>query len=222
MNTVEDIEADNQGVDPRGTAVAFLTNLLTLGREIRVAGQVFNAGNYTNNVTLSGTGQWSDTVNSDPVAAISDALDVPVYRPNVAVLGQATWTRLRRHPKIVQAIKNTNQGAGMVSRDEFKEFFELGEVYIGAGFVNTAKKGQTMATSRVWGKHAAFIYRDRAAGPQAGVTWGFTAQWGSRSSGSITDQKRGATGGETLRVLERVKEVVAAPDLGYYFANAVA
>lgn len=218
----EDIEADNQGVDPRGTAVAFLTNLIMLGREIRVAGQVFNAANYTNNVTLSGTGQWSDTANSDPVAAIGDALDVPVYRPNVAVFGQATWTKLRRHPKIVQAIKNTNQGAGMVSREEFKEFFELSEVYVGAGFVNTAKKGQTMATSRVWGKHAAFIYRDRAAGPQAGVTWGFTAQWGARKSGSLTDQKRGATGGETLRVLERCKEVVAAPDLGYYFANAVA
>ncbi len=218
----EDIEADNQGVDPRGTAVGFLTNLLQLGREIRVAGQVFNASNYTNNVTLSGTSQWSDTANSDPVAAIGDALDVPVYRPNVAVFGQATWTKLRRHPKLVQAIKNTNQGAGMVSREEFKEFFELSEVYVGAGFVNTAKKGQTMTTSRVWGKHAAFIYRDRAAGPQAGVTWGFTGQWGGRKSGSIPDQKRGATGGETVRVLERVKEVVAAPDLGYYFANAVA
>lgn len=218
----EDIEADNQGVDPRGNAVSYLTNLLKLGREIRVAGQVFNAANYTNSVTLSGTSQWSDTANSDPVVAIGDALDVPVYRPNIAVFGQATWTKLRRHPKIVQAIKNTNQGAGMVSREEFREFFELSEVYIGQGFVNTAKKGQTMATSRVWGKHAAFIYRDRAAGPQAGVTWGFTAQWGGRTSGSIPDQKRGATGGETVRVLERVKEVVAAPDLGYYVANAVA
>lgn len=218
----EDIEADNQGVDPRGTAVGFLTNLLMLGREIRVASQVFNAANWTNNTTLSGTSQWSDQANSDPVVAIGNALDIPVYRPNIAVFGQATWTSLRRHPKIVQAIKNTNQGAGMVSRQEFADFFELAEVLVGAGFVNTAKKGQTMSTSRVWGKHAAFMYRDRAAGPQAGVTWGFTAQWGARRSGSIPDQKRGATGGETVRVLERVKEVVAAPDLGYYFANAVA
>lgn len=217
----EDIEADNRGVDPRGTAVGFLTNLLMLGREIRVAAACFNASNYTNTATLSGTSQWSDTT-SDPVAAIGDALDVPVYRPNVAVFGQATWTKLRRHPKIVQAIKNTNQGAGMVSRQEFADFFELSEVLVGAGFVNSAKKGQTVTPSRVWGKHAAFIYRDRAAGPQAGVTWGFTGQWGGRISGSIPDQKRGATGGETVRVLERVKEVVAAPDLGYYFANAVA
>lgn len=219
----EDLEADNQGVDPRGTATGFLTNLVMLGREIRVAGLVFNTASYAggNQVTLSGTSQWSDQTNSDPVSAIGDALDVPIYRPNVAVFGQAAWTKTRRHPKLVQAIKGTAQGAGMVTRQEFAEFFELSEVHVGAGFVNTAKKGQTVSTARVWGKHAAFIYRDRAAGPQAGVTFGFTAEWGGRQSGSIPDQKRGFNGGETVRVGHRCKELVVAPDLGYYFQNAV-
>lgn len=220
----EDIEADNQGVDPRGTAVAYLTNLIRLGREIRTAGLVFNTASYAaaNRVTLSGTSQWSDATNADPVAAISDALDVPVYRPNIAVFGQAAWTKTRRHPKLVQAIKGTDQGAGMVSRQEFADFFELQNVYVGAGFVNTAKKGQAASTSRVWGKHAAFIYRDRAAGPQAGVTFGFTAQWGGMQAGSLVDQKRGYNGGETVRVGQRVKELVVATELGYYFENAVA
>lgn len=219
----EDLEADNQGVDPRGTAVAYQTNLLNLAREIRVAGMVFNAATYgsNNKATLSGTDQWSHA-SSDPVALIGDALDVPIYRPNVFVAGQATWTKLRRNVKIVQAIKGTAQGSGMVSRQEFADFFELSEVLIGAGFVNTAKKGQTASTSRVWGKHAALLYRDRAAGPQAGVTFGFTAQWGGRSSGSIVEPKRGYNGGEVVRVGERVKELIVAPDLGYLFTNAVA
>lgn len=220
----EDIDDDNQGVDPRGTAVAYLTNLLNLAREIRVANLVFNTNSYVagNQATLSGTSQWSDTANSDPVAAIGDALDVPVYRPNIAIFGQAAWTKTRRHPKLVQAIKGTAQGAGMVSRQEFADFFELSNVYVGAGFVNTAKKGQTVATSRVWGKHAAFIYRDRAAGPQAGVTFGFTAQAGTRMAGSIPEPKRGYNGGEEVRVGHRVKEVVCATDLGYWFQNCVA
>ena len=218
----EDIDADNQGVDPRGTATGYLTNLIMLAREIRVANAVFNASNYTNTATLSGTGQYSDTANSDPVADISDKLDIPIYRPNIAVFGQASWTKTRRHPKLVQAIKGTAQGAGMVSRQEFADFFELQEVYVGAGFVNTAKRGQTVANSRVWGKHIAFLYRDRAAGPQAGVTYGFTAQWGGRIAGNLTEQKRGLTGGEIIRVGERVKEVIAAPDMGYFIQNAVA
>jgi hypothetical protein len=220
----EDLEADNQGVDPRGTAVMYQTHLVQLAREIRVAGLVFNGTSYDagNQTTLSGTSQWSDQANSDPVSAIGDALDVPIYRPNIAVFGQAAWTKTRRHPKLVQAIKGTDQGAGMVSRREFAEFFELQEVLVGAGFVNTAKKGQAATTSRVWGKHAAFLYRDRVAGPQAGVTFGFTAQWGSRQVGNMADPKRGYSGGETIRVGERTKELVVATGLGYYFQNAVA
>ena len=220
----EDIETDNLGVDPMGTAVAYLTNLINLAREQRVANLVFNTASYAAGLyaTLSGTSQWSDTANSDPVAAIGDALDVPIMRPNIAVFGQQAWTKTRRHPKLVQAIKGTAQGAGMVSRAEFAEFFELQQVLVGAGFANTAKKGQTAALSRVWGKHASFIYRDRAAGPQAGVTFGMTAQWGGRIAGSLNEEKIGLTGSQRVRVGERVKELITASDVGYFFQNCVA
>lgn len=220
----EDIDADNQGVDPLGTATMYLTNLINLAREQRVASLVFATGSYAagNQATLSGTSQWSDTANSDPVAAIGDALDVPVMRPNIAVFGQATWTKLRRHPKIVQAVKGTAQGAGMVSRQEFADLFELQGVHVGAGFVNSAKRGQTASLARVWGKHAAFLYRDRVAGPQAGVTFGFTAEWGGKIAGQMDEPKIGLTGSQRVRVGERVKELVVATDLGYWFQNAVA
>ena len=220
----DDIEADNQGVDPLGTAVMYLTGLVNLAREARAAALVFNAASYVaaNQATLSGTSQWSDAVNSDPVAAISDALDVPVMRPNIGIFGQATWTKLRRHPKIVQAIKNTNQGSGMVSRAEFAEFFELQQVLVGAGFANQAKPGQAVSMARMWGKHAAFIYRDRASGPQAGITYGFTAQFGNRIAGTMDKPELGLKGCQLVRSGHQVKEVVCAPDLGYYFQNAVA
>lgn len=220
----EDIEGDNQGVNPLGTATAYLTNLVNLAREIRVAGTVFNAAAYgaSNKVTLSGTSQWSDTVNSDPVSAIGDLLDTPVMRPNIAIFGQATWTKLRRHPKLVQAVKGTSQGSGIITRQEFADLFELQQILVGAGFANTAKKGQTAAMSRVWGKHAAFIYRDRAAGPQAGVTFGFTAAWGGKIAGTIDEPRIGLTGSQRLRVGERVKEVICAADVGYFVQNAVA
>lgn len=221
---LEDIEADNQGVDPLGTAVMYLSNLVNLAREVRVANLVFAAGTYpaANKVTLSGTSQWSDTANSDPVAAITNALDVPVMRPNIAVFGQATWTGVRRHPKIVQAIKGTAQGAGLVSRTEFADFFELQEVLVGQGFLNTAKKGQTATMSRVWGKHAALIYRDRAAGPQAGTTFGFNGRFGDKIAGTMDEPKIGLKGCVRVRVGERTKEVISANDLAYYFENAVA
>ena len=220
----EDISDDNQGIDPLGMAVAYLTNLVNLAREQRVANLVFNTNSYAagNQATLSGTSQWSDGTNSDPVAAISDALDIPVMRPNIAVFGQTAWTKTRRHPKLVQAIKGTAQGAGQVTRAEFADFFEIQEVLVGAGFANSAKKGQTVAMARVWGKHAAFLYRDRAAGPQAGVTFGFTAETGTRVAGNIDEPKIGLMGSQRVRSGERCKEVISAIDLGYWFQNAVA
>lgn len=221
---MEDITDDNQGVDPLGKAVMFQTSLVRLAREIRAANKVFNASSYVaaNISTLSGTSQWSDFTNSNPVNAILQALDTPVMRPNIATFGQATWTALRQHPKLVQAIKGTNQGAGAVSRQEFIDFFELQSLFIGAGFVNNSKKGQWAAMTRCWGKHAALLYRDRAAGPQAGVTFGFTAQASDVQVVQIPEPKIGVMGSERVRVYERVKEIVSAPDVGFYFQNAVA
>lgn len=219
-----DIEADNQGIDPLGMAVSFLTNLVNLAREQRVASLVFNNASYVvgNKATLSGTSQWSDQANSDPVKAIGDALDVPVMRPNIATFGQQTWTALRRHPKIVQAVFGTNQGAGMVSRQQFADLFELQQVLVGQGFINSARKGQAVSLTRVWGKHASFIYRDRAAGPQQGATFGFTGQFGDRIAGMIDEPTIGLKGSVRVRSGEMVKELVTATDLGYYFENAVA
>jgi hypothetical protein len=218
----EDITDDNQGVDPLGTATMYLRNLLMLAREQRAAATVFAAGNHANSATLSGTSQWSDYTNSDPVTAIMNALDVPVMRPNIAVFGQATWTRLRMHPRVIAAVFGSNQSGQMVSRQQVADLFEIQAVYVGAGFVNAAKRGQTASLARVWGKHAAFLYRERAAGPQAGVTYGFTAQAGGLFAGNITDEQRGMSGGQLVRVGHRQKEIVAANDLSYYFANAVA
>lgn len=219
----EDINADNQGVDPLGTSTAYITNLINLGREIRVSNLVFNAANYGggNKVTLAGASQWSDPT-SDPVAMITEYLDTPIMRPNIATFGQTTWSKLRSNPKLVQAVKGTAQGAGIITRQEFADLFELQAVYVGAGFANTAKKGQAANLSRVWGKHASFIYRDRVAGPQAGVTFGFTAQFGNKVAGTYNEPTIGLDGCQRVRVGERVKEIICAADVGFFVQNAVA
>lgn len=220
---IEVAQAQGEGIDPEGMATEYLTNLIQLGREARTAAMVFAAGTYPNGqkATLAGATQWSHA-DSDPVKAIMDALDVPVMRPNIGVIGQQAWTVLRRHPKVVQAIKNTNQGAGIVTRREVADLFELQDILVGAGFVNQAKRGQAANLARVWGKHMSLIYRDRAAGPQAGVTFGFTAQFGDKIAGSLPDETVGLTGATLVRSGERVKEIICAPDVGYFFENCVA
>lgn len=222
---IDDINNARGSFDPLGHAAESLTDLILLGREKRVAELVFSAAAYpaANKDQLAGDTQWS-SANSDPITAIGDALDVPMIRPNVLVLGQATWTGLRRHEKIVQATASIGGStAGMASRRAVADLFEIEEIIVGAGWVNTAKRGQTATYTRIWGKHAAALFRDRLAqGDDNRITFGFTAQYGDRVSGQLQEPKSGLRGGIRVRVGESVKEVIVAADLGYFFEDAVA
>jgi hypothetical protein len=227
----DDIDNAPPNFDPVARGVATLTNLILLDREVRVANLVFNTASYAAGLTstLSGTSQWSDYTNSDPISVIMNALDTPLIRPNVAVFGRQTFSKLRMHPKVVQAVlgvANTGAGqaAGAVSRQAIADLFELDEVLVGAAFFNSAKKGQTATYGRVWGKHAAFIYRDtNALVGQKTVTFGFTPQFGTRIAGSWpVKENAGIKGGNKYRVGESVNELITCPDVGYFFQNAVA
>lgn len=211
-------------VSPQALSTMMLTGLVQLDREIRVAGTVFNAANYAaaNQATLAGASQWSDRVNSDPLNAITTAMDIPLVRPNKMTIGQLAWTQLRMHPKVVQAIGKSAQTAGYASIQQVADLLELQEIIVGRAFYNTAKKGQAPSFARAWGKHCALLHIDSLAAQLGQPTFGWTAQWGSKVAGAIAEPKAGLRGGERIRAGESVKEVIVSTDAGYYFQNCVA
>lgn len=216
-------------IDPQARSTELLTDLVQLDRELRVANVVNNPNTYptANKTTLSGSSQWSDYTNSDPVTAILTTMDSMLIRPNKLVLGRAVYTKLRMHPKIVSAVFALGGNAatgGIVSRQAIADLLELDEIIVGEGWYNTAKKGQAVNVQRVWGKSAILFYQNPVlASPQGVMTFGFTAQWGDRIAGVIEqDPDIGLRGGTRVRVGESVQEVIAAPDTGYLFQAAVA
>jgi len=211
--------------DPLARATEGITELLALAREVRVASLVFDAAQYAaaNKVTLAGNDQWSSGHDDgNPIVDITVGLDVPIMRPNVAVMGQAVSTKLRQNKYIVKAFNGTTGDAGIVPMGFIKEIFELEDIYVGQGWVNIAKKGQVPNIVRVWGKHFALLHRNKNADTQRGTTFGYTAEWGTRVAGSERDSLIGMRGGERVRVGESVKELITANDLGYLIADAVA
>jgi hypothetical protein len=227
---IDDIEQANtmraQGgvYDPKATAVQNLTDLVALDREVRVASVVFNAATYPvgNRTVLAGTSQWSDPL-SNPITAISDALDIPMMRPNVCVMGRVAWTKLRRHPAMVKAANRSNGDSGMITKQEFMDMFELKEFHIGEGFVNIARPGQAPVLSRVWGRNCVFFRRDTLATPKGGrATFGFTAQFSNKVVGERPNGDIGLRGGVEVKSGESVGEIISAPNLAYYFENCVA
>ncbi len=211
-------------VSPQALSTMMLTGLVQLDREVRVAASVFNAANYAgaNQATLAGVGQWSDRVGSDPLNAITGAMDVPLVRPNKMVIGQLAWTQLRQHPKIVQAIGRSAQTAGYASLQQVAELLELQEIIVGRSMYNTAKKGQAAVYARAWGKHCALLHIDSLAAQLGQPTFGWTAQWGTKIAGVIPEPKAGLRGGERVRSGESVKEIIVSTDAGYFFQNCVA
>lgn len=219
-----DIDNAPANYDPLGRAAEGIMDLVELDREVRAANLVFNAATYgaNNKVALVGNDQFSDYVNSDPIGVITGALDAMIMRATIMAIGRSVYTKLASHPQICKAIHGNSGDAGIVSRKQMADLFELEDIYVGEAWVNTAKKGQAIALSRTWGKHLALLHRNKTADTRSGVTFGVTAQFGTRIAGQIPDKDIGLRGGIRVRAGESVKEVVTAADLGYFVQNAIA
>jgi len=210
--------------DPELHATAYLTNLVLLDREVRVAKVAQDSSNYVPGQvqTLAGTAQFSDYTNSDPIAVITGAIDSGLVRFNRCTMGFAVWQKLRSHPHLVNAVRGNVTGRGIITREEFRQLFELQELNIGESWVNTARKGQAANRQRVWGKNIAFHFIDRQATPETGgLTWGFSPQFGGRIAGTVMDSDVGLKGGREIRVGEQITELVVAKAAGALIQNAV-
>ena len=82
--------------------------------------------------TLAGPNQWSDYVNSDPIAAIEaqkpTILKGATREASKLGLGYDTFIALKSHPKILDRIKYTQRG--VITPDILAGLFDVGEVVI--------------------------------------------------------------------------------------------
>lgn len=218
---IDDVTNAPKGFDPLSFATEMLTDRVLLVREKRVAGMVFDPATYpaANKLTLSGTSQWSDP-DSDPAAAIGDAADSMVTRPNCMVIGRGGWSKLRRHPKLLKAtsISGTDQGA--LSLAQAQDALEIPEIIVGEGWINLQRRGQAPVRQRVWGNHAALFYRAPSIAPNGRVmTFGWTQAFGTRVAGQIPEPKIGLRGSIRVRSGHSVKELISAPEAGFLFTG---
>ncbi|NCJ06679.1 phage capsid protein [Synechococcales cyanobacterium C] len=212
------------GYDPVSRATEWLTDLIQLDREKRVSDLVFNLNTYPSGQrdTLSGSSQFSHA-DSDPIGVIMNALDAVVMRPNFMVIGRAAFSALVRNPKIVKAFHGNEGDSGVATRQLLADLFELSRgVAVGEAWSNTAKKGQTPSVTRLWGKHIALLHINPLADNQRGSSFGYTVPKGTMVAGQMPEPHAGLRGGVRVRVGESCKEIVAAPDFGYYLQNAAA
>lgn len=228
----KDLDNHQVGPTPEAIATEGLATAIMLNREVRVAKAVEDVNNHkTENVeTLSGTSQWSDYTNANPMDAILSALDTPLIRPDVAGTSTRAWRIIRQHPKVVEYVKGTGAGSdaqGMISRSQFAEALELSQFLVGQARGKGLPKNISAADTtppRLWGDHFWMLCADPLAQllNMNRPTFLLTAQFGTKTAGRIPDPDMGLDGGYRVRAGEKVKEVVISKECSYLFRNVVA
>jgi hypothetical protein len=212
----------------RGARIA--TNKVQMAREIRAANLLFSAGNYATGykVTNSGTTQWSHA-SSTPVTQIQAAIDSMLVRPNVLLLGSGVRNPLRSHAEVGSKIGGSGTSGRQVDDAELAELLGIERIINGNALYATSKKGQTLTTGAIWGKHAALLYIPNLGddgfvdeGESADPVFAKTFQWGDRVSGEIQDPDMGMHGGVRVRSGESVVEKLISQYAGYLFTDAAA
>ena len=220
---IDDINQAPPGYDPRAFAAQNLINMVLLDREVRVAKMAFDDTRYpsSNKLVLAGTDKWSADA-SNPIRLITEAADSMIIRPNNLVLGRVEWTGLRTNKAVLQALSISGTDKGMASKRAVADLLELDDIIIGEGWINTTKKGQPVNMQRAWSTDALLFHKaPLATSIEATPTYSWTAQYGERVAGSIDEPKTGLRGSVRVRSGESVKEVVAAPELGFLFENVL-
>lgn len=144
-----------------------LTTKLWLGKEKSLADSLTDTAVITQNTTLAGTNQFSDYLNSDPIAQFSTARKTVrdgIGKPaNTVVLDWAVWDKLRYHPQILDALGFKENRPGGLQVSELASAMGVKKVLIAEAVYNNSKQGQSDSIEAVWGKHIVFCYvPDRA------------------------------------------------------------
>jgi hypothetical protein len=225
----DDIErGSKRGDDILGMRTDKLTEVFSLREELAVAALIQDPNNYAvgNKVTLSGTSQFSDFTNSDPVKAILKAREAMLVDPTDFTMGSIVWYYLRRHPKVIKYCFGDSAQSGDVTVEKFSEKFEFQRVNVGMARANTANIGQAPVLSRIWANHCSMTYTDMRATTTEGMTFAYNAVREIEGQERVIETKflekgqYGARGGTQITLVAETKPLITSNEFGYLFQNA--
>ena len=167
MVTEDDYRNVEQPYDAEKDETLGLQNLIWLNKEYALASTLSSTSIMTLNTTLTGTDQYNDYPNSDPLGDFKDAR-LAIYGgcgmpPNKAVMSWEVANTLAYHTQILDALGFTYNRAGQLSDQELAKAMGVEKLYIAKPKYNSANEGQTAVLSSVWGKHIVFFYAPDSA-----------------------------------------------------------
>lgn len=156
--TKEEEDNADKPITPRIDATENLTDRMQVIKEKELADAMANTGVITQNVTLSGTDQWSDFTNSDPFDDIKTGMEAvrsgSGMLPNSFIMSYSVMMTLMIHPDVIARLVNvTVVTSDMVIQALKLAFPNIKNVWIGSAQYNSGVEGGTDTLADIWGKH---------------------------------------------------------------------
>lgn len=203
-----------------------LVTVLKLGREKAIADSLGSTSTLTRNTTLSGTSQFSDYVNSDPLGKFKTAQE-SVYdgcgvAPDTGIMAWKVFNTLSYHPGILEALGFQMNRAGTLSEQEVASAMKVQRLLVGQPKYNSAALGQTDVLSDVWGKNIVFAVLPKTAA-KFQVSLGYQVrrigEQPFQTSKWEHNNPRGATG---ILVTDAYDDLLSNVNAAYLIKDAIA
>jgi hypothetical protein len=131
-----------------GSAAEYLVWKLTAGWHKRVLDTVGSASNVSTGFVPASA--WT-TTGGDPFSQIVQIIEqikaTTGQRPNSVVAGWKAWSLMRRNTNLRNMLNGTNNGGGLVTREQVGNLLELDRFLVAETFLNTANEAQAESLS---------------------------------------------------------------------------
>jgi hypothetical protein len=207
--TDQDAATADPGVDWDINTTENLTQAIALRQEMDLMNAIINGtgpsapATAVPSTTLSGTGQWSDYTNSDPIAAIEAQRAAIVKatgaKPNTLSVGYPVHLALRQHPRIIDRFKYTVLQNGYPSDQQLASVFEVDNYWVLDALYDTRAEGLAPSPDFIWGKNA--VLAVVPASPQKReVALAYTPWWTFARTGEASSLRPDLAGNRGLIV----------------------
>lgn len=191
--TDEERENADSPLSPDRDGTNIVTSKIMLGRERTFQTLATTASNYAtgHSVTLSGTDQWNDYANSDPIDDLRTAkltIHSKIFtEPNVAVIPYQVMTKLEDHPDFLERIKYSERA--IFSPELLASVLGIQRVIVPGVGINSANLGATASLGYLWGKDVVVAYVPPGAGLKV-PAFGYEFVWGNQAVDRWREEKR--------------------------------
>lgn len=230
--TDEERENADSPLRPDTDGAELVTQRLLLQREVYMKDLLLTAANYNaaNTVTLSGTSQWSDYANSDPINDIKNgkrAIHAALFlEPNVIAIPYQVMSKLEDHPDFIERIKYSERG--ILTEEIIAAVIGISNVVTAGIGINSANPGQAVSLGYLWGKDVLMAYVPPRPGMKV-PAFGYEFVWTYDGRVQVVDRWREENRGrDVLRVRRRYDLKLTTVDVsdksiaGYLIKAAVA